>query len=103
MSANASQPPTPPKAVDPREFLASVSDKIEGFFYRCRNDADYTMLHLSSGFDRMLGRASADLVVRGSSFANLVHPDDLAQCVRKIDAALELRKRWRVSYATLLG
>ncbi|MGE3142303.1 MAG: PAS domain-containing protein [Hyphomonadaceae bacterium] len=84
--------------VGPLDFLASVSDKIEGFFYRCLNDSDYTMLHLSSGFDRMLGHDSAGFVLKQRSFADLIHPEDLEAVTAAINTAVAQRERWRISY-----
>lgn len=83
---------------DPLDFLASVSDKIDGFLYRCRNDAHYTMLRLTSGFDRMLGRSSAGMVLVGQSFANLIHKDDIDLVRSAIEKALAENRRWRVLY-----
>lgn len=86
------------QGIEPLDFLASLSDKIEGFFYRCLNDKNYTMLRLTSGFDRMLGRSSADLVLGKRSFTDLVHPDDRAAMFQMIDRSLGLQERWRVGY-----
>ena len=83
---------------DPLDFLASVSDKIDGFLYRCRNDAHYTMLRLTSGFDRMLGRSSAGMVLAGQSFAELVHSEDINLMRAAIDRALAEDQRWRLVY-----
>lgn len=92
----ASAHPLP--AADPQEFLASLSDKIEGFFYRCLNDADYTMLQLSSGFDRMLGRSGADLIKERRSYSELTHGEDIRRVMREIDAALFEKRSWRIVY-----
>ncbi|MET0181428.1 MAG: PAS domain-containing protein [Caulobacterales bacterium] len=90
--------PTALDVVDARGFLASLSNKIEGFFYRCLNDADYTMLYLSGGFDRMLGRSGADLVKSRSSYSELTHGNDLRRVMREIDSALDEHRSWRVVY-----
>jgi len=86
------------QGIEPLDFLASLSDKIEGFFYRCINDKNYTMLRLTSGYDRMLGRSSADLVLGKRSFTDLVHPDDKPAMYNMIDRSLGLQERWRVGY-----
>jgi PAS domain S-box-containing protein len=85
-------------AQDPLDFLASVSDKIDGFLYRCRNDAHYTMLRMTSGFDRMLGRSSAAMVLAGQSFADLIHSEDIQVIRTAIDRALQHDRRWRLVY-----
>jgi len=83
---------------DPAEFLASVADKIDGFLYRCLNDEDYTMLRLTSGFDRLFGRSSAGMVVEKRSFAKLIEPGDLKILRGAIDRAIAADRRWRVLY-----
>jgi PAS domain S-box-containing protein len=85
-------------AQDPLDFLASVADKIDGFLYRCRNDERYTMLRLTSGFDRMLGRSSAGMVLAGQSFAELIHSEDINVIRTAIDRAVAQDRRWRLVY-----
>src|SRR5688572_1968305 len=83
---------------DPFDFIASVADKIDGFLYRCLNDPTYTMLRLTSGFDRMLDRSSAEMVLAKRSFAGLIHPEDVEIIRGAVDRAIELDKRWRLAY-----
>ena len=83
---------------DPLDFLATVSDRIDGFLYRALNDRDYTMLRVSSGFERMLGLSSREWVVRGLSFTDLIHPDDRAHVAKVVDRAIETHARWKLNY-----
>lgn len=83
---------------DPLDFLASVADKIDGFLYRCLNNRDYTMLRLTSGFDRMFDRSSAEMVLGRKSFAGLIHPDDVEIIRGAVNRALSLDHRWRLAY-----
>ncbi|MEJ0058139.1 MAG: PAS domain-containing protein [Terricaulis sp.] len=83
---------------DPLDFLASVSDKIDGFLYRCLNNSDYTMLRLTSGFDRMFERSSAEMVLSQQSFANLIHWEDLEVIRVAVERALKEDRRWRIAY-----
>jgi PAS domain-containing protein len=88
-----------PKIVStPLDFLASVSDKIDGFLYRCLNNPDYTMLRLTSGFDRMFARSGAEMVLDQKSFADLIHYEDLDIIRPAIDRALAEDRRWRIAY-----
>lgn len=91
----------PTTTADPLDFLASVSDKIDGFLYRCLNNRDYTMLRLTSGFDRMFARPSAEMVLAKRSFANLIHESDLPIIRGAVDRAIELNRRWRIVYRFL--
>ena len=36
-------------------FLDSVVGRMNGFLYRCRADKEFTMLELTSGFERGFG------------------------------------------------
>ena len=36
-------------------FLDSVLMRMNGFLYRCRADKEFTMLELTSGFERIFG------------------------------------------------
>ncbi len=88
-------------AADPVDFLASVSDKIDGFLYRCLNDRNYTMLRLTSGFDRMFARSSAEMVIGRKSFAGLIHPEDVEIIRGAVDRAVAQERRWRLAYRLL--
>jgi PAS domain-containing protein len=85
-------------SADPLDFLASVSDKIDGFLYRCLNNPNYTMLRLTSGFDRMFDRSSAEMVLRQRSFSDLIHYEDLAIIRPAIDECVAAGQRWRIAY-----
>jgi PAS domain S-box-containing protein len=83
---------------DPLNFLATVSERIDGFLYRCLNDVGTTLLRMSSGFERMLGRSAGELVLQGLSFSTLIHPEDRQRVVDQIGRAIEANTRWRLSY-----
>jgi PAS domain-containing protein len=90
--------PRPTGELPALDFLASVSDKIDGFLYRCHNNPDYTMLRLTSGFDRMFERSSADMVLNKRSFASLIHDADLPVIAGAVNRALAAGRRWRIAY-----
>lgn len=92
------QPALATATPDPFDFIASVADKIDGFLYRCLNDRNYTMLRLTSGFDRMLSRSCAEMVLSKKSFASLIHPEDIEIIRGAVDRALEQDRRWRLAY-----
>jgi PAS domain S-box-containing protein len=86
-------------AVDHTQSLvASIADKIDGFFYRCLNDKDYTMVHLSSGFSEILGYDADWFISTRQSFTGITHPEDLAKVDRAVSEALASGGRWRVHY-----
>ena len=85
--------------IDHTSSLAgSIGDKIDGFFYRCLNDKDYTMVHLSAGFEAMLGYDADWFISTKQSFAALTHPDDLPKVDKAVADATSKGGHWRISY-----
>jgi PAS domain-containing protein len=76
----------------------SLAEKIDGFFYRCLNDKDFTMVHLSSGFTPLLGYDAGWFIASKQSFANLTHPEDIAHVDKSVSAAIAAGQRWRILY-----
>jgi hypothetical protein len=81
-----------------QSLAESLADKIDGFFYRCLNDKDFTMIHLSSGFSTMLGYDIDWFISTKQSFTNLTHPDDVAAVDQQVSSAVAAGTRWRVLY-----
>jgi hypothetical protein len=81
-----------------REFFASIAAQIEGFFYRCANNPDWTMLRMTSGFDRVFGHNAAHFVRDGLPFASLIHPADLPIVAGAVEEALMRDINWVLSY-----
>lgn len=80
-------------------FFDSVLMRMNGFLYRCHADKDFTMLALTSGFERCSGFKASDILgnqVR--SFASLIHPDELAAVDAAVVTGLEQRKNWNINY-----
>ncbi len=80
-------------------FLESVLARMNGFLYRCRADKEFTMLELTSGFERCFGFSATDVLgnqVR--SFASLIHPDDGAAVDEAVVKGLEERQNWNINY-----
>lgn len=83
-------------------FLESVLGRMNGFLYRCRADKEFTMLELTSGFERCFGISAGEILgnqVR--SFASLIHPDDSAAVDDAVVKGLERRENWNVNYRLL--
>lgn len=83
-------------------FLESVLGRMNGFLYRCRADKEFTMLELTSGFERCFG-FPAEIVLnnRDRSFASLIHPDDAEAVDVAVVRGLEQRKNWTINYRLL--
>ncbi|MBK8158482.1 MAG: PAS domain-containing protein [Rhodospirillaceae bacterium] len=87
-------------AVDERlAALLSITGRMDGFLYRCRNDASYTMLYISEGIQALSGYPASDFIgnkVRG--YSTITHPDDLASVDAAVGKALEVRGNWTIDY-----
>jgi PAS domain-containing protein len=80
-------------------FYDSVLGRMNGFLYRCMADKEFTMLELTSGFERCFGiPASEVLRNREFSFASLIHPDDSAAVDEAVVLGLQQRKNWNINY-----
>jgi len=80
-------------------FLESVVGRMKGFLYRCRADKAFTMLELTSGFERCFG-FPADIVLnnRDRSFASLIHPSDAEAVDLAVVRGLQQRTNWTINY-----
>lgn len=79
--------------------LLSITGRMDGFLYRCRNDPNYTMLYISEGILTVSGYPASDFIgnkVRG--YSSISHPDDLAQVDSAVGKALETRGNWAIDY-----
>ncbi|HVY99536.1 MAG TPA: PAS domain-containing methyl-accepting chemotaxis protein [Dongiaceae bacterium] len=82
-----------------RAALLSIARRMNGFLYRCRNDASYTMLYMTEGIRALTGYPPEDFIgnrVRG--FSSICHPDDVALVDKAVGAALEKRTNWNIDY-----
>ncbi|MDY0872871.1 methyl-accepting chemotaxis protein [Dongia rigui] len=79
--------------------LLSITGRMDGFLYRCRNDPNYTMLYISEGILTVSGYPPSDFIgnkVRG--YASITHPDDLAAVDAAVGKALETQTNWNIDY-----
>ena len=55
--------------------LQSMTDSLPGFVYRCRNEPDWTMLHVSAGCFQVTGHHPEDFLSGRVVFNNLIVPE----------------------------
>jgi PAS domain S-box-containing protein len=93
------QLPTSQSPQELLETLLSITGRVEGFLYRCRNDRDYSMLHMSEGIERLCGYPASDFIDnRRRSFSAVVHLDDLNAVYDGVDRGLALKQNWEIDY-----
>ena len=81
------------------DALLSITGRMDGFLYRCRNDASYSMLYMSKGVRTISGHPASDFennCVR--DYVSVIHPDDLAIVYAAVDGALAAGCNWQVDY-----
>ncbi|MBN1346428.1 MAG: PAS domain S-box protein [Phycisphaerae bacterium] len=77
----------------------TLVENIPGVTYRCRMDADYTMLYVSDPVERLTGYPPADFVgdeVR--SYGSLIHPDDRDLVAQAIQEASARKQQYNLEY-----
>jgi PAS domain S-box-containing protein len=93
------QLPTSQSPQELLETLLSITGRVEGFLYRCRNDRDYSMLHMSEGIERLCGYSSGEFIDnRVRTFSAVIYPDDLDTVYSAVDQALAAKKNWEIDY-----
>jgi PAS domain S-box-containing protein len=79
--------------------IESVASRLNGFFYRCQNDAGYTMLFMTDGIETLTGYPVNDFINnRVRTFTSIVEPKDVPVVDAAVGAALETRGKWEIDY-----
>jgi len=79
----------------------NILDNMPGMFYRCKNDADWTMIFVSRGCTELTGYTGAELLKNARvSYSSIIHPDDrgwlAAKCSYNIEHKLECNNEYRI-------
>jgi len=79
--------------------MASVASRLNGFFYRCQNDAGYTMLVMTEGIAALTSYPVDDFLNnKVRTFTSIVCPEDTAIVDAAVGGALETKGKWEVDY-----
>ena len=79
--------------------IESVASRLNGFFYRCQNDAGYTMLFMTDGIETLTGYPVNDFLNnRVRTFTSIVDPQDTAAVDAAVGAGVEKRANWEIDY-----
>lgn len=81
------------------QHYRTLVDNIPGIVYRCKNDADWSMLFLSPIVERFTGYPAEDFIGnKARSFASVIHPDDRRGAELLVQNALERGKPYVLEY-----
>ncbi|HET6619567.1 MAG TPA: PAS domain-containing protein [Dongiaceae bacterium] len=79
--------------------IESVASRLNGFFYRCQNDAGYTMLFLTDGIATLTGYPASDFLNnRVRTFTSIVHPKDTPAVDAAVGAGVGTKTKWEIDY-----
>lgn len=79
--------------------IESVASRLNGFFYRCQNDAGYTMLFMTDGINTLTGYPASDFLNnRVRTFTSIVDPQDTSAVDAAVGAGVEKRANWEIDY-----
>ena len=81
------------------DALLSITGRMDGYLYRCRNDVSHTMLYISDGISTISGYPPSDFIQnKVLEYASAIHPDDLEGVYNAVNTALEAKRNWNVDY-----
>ena len=84
---------------DAEAVFDSIAGRMNGFLYRCRNDAEYTMMVMSGQIPMLTGYRRDELIGnRVTAYVSLIHDEDVEAVDRAVSAACEARRNWDVDY-----
>ncbi len=81
------------------DALLSITGRMDGYLYRCRNDQSFTMLYISDGISNISGYPPGDFIQnKVLEYVSVIHPDDLERVFAAVNTALEAKCNWNVDY-----
>jgi PAS domain S-box-containing protein len=87
--------------VDASHFQSLVNN-IPGISYRCRYDADWTMLFISTHVDHVTGYSAEELLnSKEVSYASLIPTEDNVRAGRIVAEAVARNEPWKVEYRVM--
>lgn len=79
--------------------MSTLMSNLPGMAYRCRNDAERTMLFISDGSLALTGYHPVDLINNQHiAYGTLIHPDDREEVIKQISHALRMRCPFQITY-----
>ncbi len=78
---------------------ATLVRNLPGMAYRCKNDLDWTMEFISDGCRSLTGYKAEELLNNaGTSYADIIHPEDREMTWNLVQSALEDKRPFQMSY-----
>jgi PAS domain S-box-containing protein len=80
-----------------RTYSTLVSN-LPGLVYRCHNDQNWTVQFISEGVLALTGHAASEFMQHRIHFGQLIHPDDRETVWNNVQAALQARCPYELTY-----
>ena len=71
-----------------RDEMLRIYNTVPGAVFRCRFDADFSVIDANDGFYEFLGYTRSEFAAMGNRMAAVIYPDDLAIMADKLNAQL---------------
>jgi PAS domain S-box-containing protein len=79
--------------------LSTLTENLPGMAYRCLNDKSWTMKFVSEGCFALTGYPPEHLLEnRRANYAELIHPDDRQAVWEQVQAGIDKRRRFNMTY-----
>ncbi|BFM13338.1 hypothetical protein R50072_34910 [Simiduia litorea] len=82
----------------PENLIANLKDFLPGYIYRCKADADFTLLEADGQLEAVTGYEPEDFFNGKCSFVSIIHPDDLTLVNQRIEKALADNTNFQIEY-----
>ncbi len=80
------------------EQFRILAENVPGVVYLCRNDDRYSVIFLNDQIETLTGYSSGEFLADQVSFVELFHPDDAANIVAEVNAALSEGRQFYIEY-----
>ncbi len=82
-----------------RDQYASLVANIPGVTYRCKLDADWSMLYLSNAVEKLTGYPPEDFISNSvRNFSDTLHKEDVRKVARITRESVRAGKTWEIEY-----
>jgi diguanylate cyclase (GGDEF)-like protein/PAS domain S-box-containing protein len=78
--------------------LATLVDNLPGIAYRCEGEAPWRIQYISEGIEELTGRTVAEMIAGAVTWADIMHPDDISEVERQVEAATRERRQFSLTY-----
>ena len=81
-----------------RRRLATMIDNLPGIAYRCEAAAPWQMSYISEGVEELTGWTVAEMISGSRTWADVMHPDDIAAVEQDVLSAMAEQRQFSVTY-----